>query len=199
MGRPALAGPPALPHGPADGRSTPGRRRASINMMKRRGPAAAVVHIGYHKTASTWLQVAAFPRLAGVRYGDVLLRQLAAHIATATDEEFFAGGVRGLLGAIAQAEGPILLSNEGLSGSRWHGDGRGLRNADRLRRVVPDARIVVVVRRQDEMLRSIHAQYVNEGGTRSLQDFVAGRAEGSSFLLDHLEYDRLVRRYADLF
>jgi hypothetical protein len=50
------------------------------------------------------------------------------------------------------------------------------------------------------MLRSIHAQYVNEGGTRPLRAFIDGRAvAGSRFSLRHLEYDRLVARYVHLF
>jgi hypothetical protein len=65
---------------------------------------------------------------------------------------------------------------------------------------VPGAQILLLVRRQDEMLRSIYAQYVHEGGTRSLRDFVGGgEIEGSRFSLLHLEYDQLVKCYVELF
>ena len=75
-----------------------------------------------------------------------------------------------------------------------------MRNAERLHGLLPAARILIAVRRQDEMLRSIHAQYVNEGGTRPLRAFIDGRGvAGSRFSLRHLEYDRLVGRYVDLF
>lgn len=159
------------------------------------------MHVGYHKTASTWLQVCVFPKLAGMRYGDRLLRRLVADLATAPDGAFFAAGLRGMLGQLERLPGgPLLLSDEGLSGSLWNGDGIGPRNAERLHLVLPRARILIVVRRQDEMLRSIHGQYVNEGGTRALRDFVEGvGVEGSRFSLRHLEYDQLVGRYVELF
>jgi hypothetical protein len=160
-----------------------------------------IVHVGYHKTASTWLQVSVFPHLADVRYGDPLLAHFVVNLATAADPTFFAAGFRGVLRQLEQiSSGPLLLSNEGLSGSLWDGDETGLRNAERLHALLPTARILIAVRRQDEMLRSIHAQYVNEGGTRPLRAFVEGRGvPGSRFSLRHLEYDRLVGRYVDLF
>jgi hypothetical protein len=160
-----------------------------------------VVHVGYHKTASTWLQLCVFPWLAGLRYGDPVLAQLARNLATAPDGSFFAGALRSVLRQIERLPGgPMLVSDEALSGSLWDGYGAGPRNAERLHPLVPRARILVIVRRQDEMLRSIHAQYVNEGGTRPLRAFVAGHdVVGSRFSLRHLAYDQLVGRYVELF
>ena len=167
----------------------------------RPGPAEHVIHVGYHKTASTWLQVCVFPYVAGLHYGDPLLGSFVVNLASAADHTFFAAGFRSVLRQIeGSSGGPLLLSYEGLSGSLWDGYGAGFRNATRLHSVAPGARILLVVRRQDEMLRSVHAQYVNEGGTRSLRDFIQGReVEGSRFSLRHLEYDRLVGRYVQLF
>ncbi len=162
---------------------------------------AHVLHIGYHKTASTWLQLHVFPNLRGLRCGEPLLRQLGANLATASDELLFASAFHASLRQLERLPGgPLLLSDEGISGSLWDGYGSGPKNAERLHRVLPRAKILIVVRRQDEMLRSIHGQYVNEGGTRPLRDFIAGRdLEGSRFSLRHLEYDHLVVRYVELF
>jgi hypothetical protein len=159
-----------------------------------------VIHVGYHKTASTWLQVCVFPHLAGVRYGDPLLDHLVANLATADDRMFFAEAFGSVLRQVEGLPGgPLLLSNEGISGTLWDVRDTGFRNAERLRRLMPGARIVLVVRRQDEMLRSIHAQYVNEGGTRPLREFVEREVEGCRFSLRHLEYDRLAGCYGELF
>jgi len=162
---------------------------------------APLVHIGYHKTASTWLQFCVFPGLSGARYGDLLLRQLVRNLATAPDEQFVAGGCRSILEHYAALSGgPLVLSDEAISGSLWESSETGWRSAKRLHAVLPRARILILVRRQDDMLRSIHGQYVNEGGTRPLRDFASGREiEGSRFALRHLEYDRLVGRYVELF
>jgi len=159
-----------------------------------------LIHVGYHKTASTWLQVCVFPYLAGVRYGDPLFDHLVTNLATADDRTFFAEAFRSVLRQIdALAGGPLLLSNEGIRGTLWNVRDTGFRNAERLRGLMPRARIVLVVRRQDEMLRSVHAQYVNEGGTRPLREFVERGVEGCRFSLRHLEYDRLAGCYVDLF
>jgi hypothetical protein len=160
-----------------------------------------VAHVGYHKTASTWLQLSVFPHLARYCFADARLRQLGLDLATADDGVFDADRTREALSAVATGSGQrLLLSNEGLSGSLWEGGAQGLRSAERLADVLPGARILVLVRRQDEMLRSIHAQYVNEGGTLGLGDFIAARSvEGSRFELGHLEYDRLAARYVALF
>jgi hypothetical protein len=163
--------------------------------------ASTIVHIGYHKTASTWLQLCVFPHLGQVRYGDPILRYLLADLATAPAESFFAAPFERVFRQSQEgATLPVLLSDEGVSGSLWDGYGAGPRSAERLAKVLPDSRILVLVRRQDDMLRSIHGQYVNEGGTRSLGDFLSGRRiEGSRLSLEHLEYDKLVRLYVDLF
>jgi sulfotransferase family protein len=168
---------------------------------RRRHREEHVVHIGYHKTASTWLQFYVFPYLAGLCYHDPLLGRVATNLATAESGSFFGADCRLLLRQIARRSGGrLLLSHEGLSGSLWDGYGSGLRTAERLRRVLPGARILVFVRRQQDMLRSIHAQYVNEGGTRTLRDFVESQElEGCRFSLRHLEYDQLVEHYVNLF
>lgn len=160
-----------------------------------------VAHVGYHKTASTWLQVSVFPHLARYRVDDPQLKRLGIDVATLHDDAFDVSAARRAIGDIvARSRSPVLVSNEGLSGALWEGDARGLRSAERLADVMPGARILLLVRRQAEMLRSIHAQYVNEGGTCGLAAFVDGhRVAGCRFDLRHLEYDRLAARYVELF
>jgi hypothetical protein len=73
-----------------------------------------VVHIGYHKTASTWLQLYVFPYLAGLCYRDPLLGRLVTNLATAESGLFFGADCRVLLRQIARRSGGrLLLSHEG--------------------------------------------------------------------------------------
>jgi hypothetical protein len=73
----------------------------------RRAPCARaeepIVHVGYQKTASTWLQVCVFPHLADVRYGDPLLARFLVNLATADDPTFIAAGFRGVLKQVASS------------------------------------------------------------------------------------------------
>src|SRR5262249_32612815 len=158
------------------------RSARSSRGYSRRDVESAIVHIGYPKTGSTWLQREVFPRL-GIRYGSAE-PELGRLIGELAEGEVDAEAFRR-----ARGEGPVLISNEGLVGSMWGPVENGLRNAERLHEVVPGARIAVLVRRQDEMLRSLYAQYVNMGGTRPPEGFLA------EFHPEHLEYDRLLSRY----
>src|SRR5262245_25738214 len=102
--------------------------------------AEPVVHVGYHKTASTWLQFCVFPLLRGIRYGEPPVHGLAHRLATATNDASLAADLCQLRRIARHPDEPLLLSSEGISGSLWDGDGSGLRNAARLHRALPGAR-----------------------------------------------------------
>lgn len=160
-----------------------------------------VFHIGYHKTASTWLRRSVFPNMAGVAYQSRNTGILAAwvrHLLEACDEEFLAAGMRETLRECERRAGgsTVVISNEELSGTLLGGGRLGLRNAARLHEVAPDARVLVVIRRQQDMARSIYAQYVNVGGFHSLEAFLEGEGR---FVSEDFAYDTLVSRYCTLF
>jgi hypothetical protein len=74
--------------------------------------------------------------------------------------------------------------------------------AERLARAFPDARILIFVRNQTEMIASAYKQYVEGGGSRSIHRFLRpSRAphKKPSFALDYLAYDGLVGHYESLF
>ena len=149
-----------------------------------------VVHIGYPKTGSTWLQQQVFPRLS-LPYGNADPRLRAAMTRLILDDAFDPADVR--------LKPPVLFSDEAICGDMFADVSHGFRSAERLHAVAPNARVLVLVRRQPDMVRSLYAQYVNMGGIGSLDDFLAGRAAGCLFTHQHLEYDRLVTHYAELF
>jgi hypothetical protein len=170
-----------------------------------------VIHIGWHKAASTFLQNGLF-RQIGANY-----QPLAAFPAEL--REAF-GTAPSLIDYVEMEEGfdPELLrtatlprdagggggltqeSNEELSG---HSHGFDLIDpfvtARNLAAAFPDARIVAVVRNQFDYLLSLYCYRVAVRGHehRSLARFVAeDLADG---LQKHLEYDRLIGEYTRLF
>lgn len=124
-----------------------------------------ILHIGLHKTATTYLQYEYFPRLKNVMY---------AH-----GNSFFVPWKN----QVPQQDENMLLSYEGFSGIAWNEDwkkgipnnhhwmGSFTDNIISLQRFFPDARIIAVFRRPGDLLLSMYKQYVQEGGYLSLNDF----------------------------
>jgi hypothetical protein len=124
------------------------------------------VHIGLHKTGTSFLQEQVFPHIAGLH----LIRGMAPLREELTRDT---GG------------GPILISSELLSGRPWPLLGSGdvqragrfasnFRSALRtLARLHPHARVLVGVRRHGGWLASLYRQYLHEGGELPLDRFFA--------------------------
>jgi hypothetical protein len=159
-----------------------------------------VIHIGYHKTGTTWLQRRLFAR-ADLGYRRIRLLQDGAPLYRLHDFEFDAArcraGVEPELAACVR-EGVIpVISMERLSGNPHAGgyDSRTL--ADRLLAVFPDARVLIGIREQRSMILSCYAQYVKAGGPCSLQRYLHAPEDGRrpGFRFAHFEYDCLIAYY----
>lgn len=163
------------------------------------------VHIGYHKTATTWLQHDVFPRhqalhpyVAGRVWNDPFLRCIVAE----SDGEFDAERARvayetGLLrlGGLEPSD-VVVVSAERLSGHAASGGYDTFRIAERLHATLPAARVLIVVRSQIDMIESEYRQLVGEGYPGRISSLWSSDAwKTASFDLGHYEYDRLVREY----
>ena len=165
---------------------------------------APLVHVGYPKTASTWLQNQLFscagngfravPPLEILEY--LVFRDGVTFDRTAALDSF----APHLADAESQGLLPVL-SNEVLVGDQTQG-GRywGAMVADRLHEVFPDARILMIVREQASMLVSSYRQYVRVGGSSTMTEFVQ-RQPGFDAVcrLDFFEYDQIIGYYQELF
>lgn len=162
-----------------------------------------LVHIGYHKTGTTWFQRELFgrpPFRMPLRYRDIVETLVYPH-----DLVFDAARARAALDPALSAPGSAgrvrVLSCERLSGNPHSGgyDSRTL--ADRVRATLPEARVWIVVRNQVDAIASNYRQYVREGGTGTLAYYLKGDPPERvpSFSLLHFEYHRLVLHYRELF
>ncbi len=166
------------------------------------------MHIGFHKTATTWFQRSVYPHVTSHAY--VPRGRVNRAVLEATAFHFDPSNSRELL-ALAPDVAPILCE-EALSGSLLGGGFMGFQSAQiahRLRALLPSARIVVFVRSQPEMIAATYLQYVRSGGTYAPHRFlwssdyarvgvVAPRRE-ARFSFDHFDYDRLIAHYVALF
>lgn len=127
-----------------------------------------LIHIGYHKTATTWLQRSVFvSRDAGFALAGSS-RDLPSYFANIHSFAFDPTAARDKFGPRverAEEEGLVpALSAERLSGDPHRGGFDGKLVADRLAETFPEARVLVVFREQGSMLYSLYKQYMKRGG-----------------------------------
>lgn len=167
-----------------------------------------LIHIGYHKTGTKWLQSRVFPSpdmgfSMPIRLRQIVLNQVALAHELDYDPVAVAPRVdRALRNGYLPGTVPVL-SHERLSGHPHSGGYDAATIAERLAALFGDARVLIVIREQRGALLSAYKQYVMEGGTASLRKYLvpprAGSARRPLFDPQHFAYDRLIGRYRDLF
>jgi hypothetical protein len=166
-----------------------------------------LIHIGYHKTGSTWLQKRVFNERA-YGYNQVMPR-------TIIDEEFvvinpFAFDPKEAASRFtewfeeADAHGLVpVLSHERLCGKQGTSGVDAMMIADRLVNAFPEGRVLIVIREQRSMMLSVYRAHLMRFGhlrinqvwrKRTLRE---RRTPGRS--LEYFEYHYLIRYYQQLF
>lgn len=127
-------------------------------------------HIGYHKTATTWLQNAIYPHLKEInfvgRFNPVQLKQEGLPDKTRFIDELSLvdnwdfESVKARYEALKEASRPTLLSHENILRPY-----KMERTALRLRQLADDedTRIIITIRRQDRLVFSRYSHDVNTG------------------------------------
>lgn len=164
-----------------------------------------LVHIGHHKTGSTWLQAKLFNRSDVGFTTPIQNLPLVDLMVTPNELVFDRDGVRKQLqdhAARTPAGVVSVFSAERISGNPHSGGYDSRLLADRVRYLFDDARILLVLREQNDMILSSYNQFIKRGGGISLERYTdtPGRRHISPlFDYAHLEYHRLIRVYYDLF
>ncbi|WP_336970686.1 sulfotransferase [Sphingobium aromaticiconvertens] len=168
-----------------------------------------LLHIGLHKTGSTWLQNDIFASAGhgfttatgGPRHGLVadFVTPDAFHYDAQTMRNAYCDHHR----AAAEKGLTLVLSHERLSGYPSSGGHDRRLIADRLFATFPEARVLIVLREQRALIRSMYSQHITDGGTGSIARFLdtpepaLGRRPG--FRLSFYEFDRTIAYYKSLF
>jgi hypothetical protein len=165
-------------------------------------PERIIFHVGYPKTASTWLQSRVFPHHPDIdfwkiRNGDCFIELLMAHDLDFDPEahrnRYFGNDKK-------KTTRPLLASWEGILSSPYTGGRDICRSASRLRSVFQDAGIIIVLRNQLSMIESLYKHYVSTGGWAGFETFLSFDRENGWWLgLDYFRYDRVVHYYQQLF
>jgi len=164
------------------------------------------IHIGEGKTGTTWLQKYGFhhPEISylGRPFDDELSSILKRMVHT-PDFMFnpvqFQSELQKYLEKKPKERKISGISWEWLisSGNLWKGD-HIFRNAERLRAVFGDIKVIYVIREQKSMLLSLYSQYIKMGGTLKLEEFLFDPYH-SIDCIEKLKYHYTIDKYIHLF
>lgn len=156
--------------------------------------AADLIHIGLHKTASTYLQRRVLPMWTShslVERQRPLYGALIAHVERAATADYLTSTIATAFAEIRAHGAPrrLVLSDEELGGQIFSG-AHTARSARRCAEALPDARVVAIIREPQAHARSLWAQFIKDGGTLDAEAFLTMQDPSplreERFLLDHL-------------
>jgi Sulfotransferase domain len=166
------------------------------------GPAAQplLVHVGYTKALSTWLQRFLFGRDPFVKVDRREILRIYQPNALVFDPDLVRGVFDELLAGVAPGQIGVL-SEERLSGDPHSGGHDGKEVADRLRALFQEARALIVVREQRSMLVSTYYQQLRDGGRLKPEAYFTEHRDATvpRFRFGQFEYHRLVEHYLHRF
>ena len=163
-----------------------------------------IIHIGYQKTGSTWLQHNLFPKIENFKYynnraiikKDFILQNRL---------EFNPKKLKKKYNNISNG---LIISHELLVGGGIHNGGiNGILPydfCDRLYSVFPDAEIIIFIRNQPDIIASAYNQYLRGGGNLSIskylyQDSFRALQKHFFFSFDFFKYDKIIAHYKKIF
>ena len=162
-----------------------------------------LIHIGYHKTATTWMQRLLFMPAHGYHQladHDQVFKHVTAPHGLRFDPEPMRQLISEAMTSVPNTGIPVV-SSELLSGNMFFGGRESEVYAERLKTIAPEARILISIRSQMQLLPSVYMQYVSRGGTMPYRQFFESPIPLGYFGFDpdHFAYDRLVAFYQTLF
>lgn len=157
------------------------------------------IHLGLHKTASTYLQKVFFP-LHAEECGYIQLREQAKsflrYILYTNDFEFDPCTALHILKTeIGDLDSTrkMTISDEQFCGSPWDNAKDRQRYFDRLNGIFPEAKYIVVFRNHYEMIESLYLQYIKTGGSATLRQFLSHKSHPLEFSNGaYLNYDAYI-------
>ena len=167
------------------------------------------IHIGYHKTATTWFQTYGYPSIPSI----FLLNHPKSHYYRAFMDYFvnpddFSFDYKVFLDEfwLPQHKSHNNLNEfkvegvceENLSGHFWTG-----RNSDtllnRIETCFDTPRIIICIREQRSMFRSLYSNYVKNGGSLSAKQLLTDIPFEGALLREKLCYHRMIKAAQDKF
>ena len=157
------------------------------------------LHLGMPKTGTTFLQTRCFPFLTGIRYRDPRIMNLLDQIAYTNpaflDLDLIKREADGIMDAAGES---MLISHERLFGNMLSNFWDHTYITRSLKHLFPDARIIIVIRRQDELVESIYKQSLQSGYHQRIDSFLNYRKKALQDAADTLGQPNLDVKQLDL-
>lgn len=166
-----------------------------------------LIHVGCIKCGSTWMQRRLFPALqdvdfVGKRYvADEWGKPIWNGIVHDSEFSFDARKYAALLEAQASClrNSFHIISSESLAGQPYDGPPDVVRSADRIKAIFPEAKILMVIRKQACFFESMYKQFLLNGGMLSFEKFRRSNTRHCRFDYEFMEFHRLAEYYIRLF
>ena len=179
---------------------------------------APLIHIGYHKTGSTWLQQELFVRGHSVfepfSFTDLGHSTLAKHFILGPEGYLLSPFddncieinkqielIKRKFPDVSHVSKIPVLSSERLSGNPNCSGFDSKSIAKRLRKIFSSAKILIVIREQTSFLLSNYFQYLSDGGIHGLKKYLSIHYDGRRpyFSPNYIDYLPLIKYYSHLF
>lgn len=161
-----------------------------------------IIHIGYHKTGTTWFQKNIYPYVMNKKYiqRDIVRKMFLEKSGLDFDARYVKNYFKNTY------EENIIICEEELTGNIHTGGHHGfltLGICHRLKNIFPEAKIVIFIRSQQSIIASTYKQYIKMGGNYSSKEYLFHKGTYPHrvplFSFDHFNYYDLISEYSKLF
>lgn len=156
------------------------------------------VHIGFHKTATTFLQKNFFPKLKNIKYMNHKCNNLLLDLSY--NPFFHKNNYKITFPDFS------LISKESLSGDPFFNRKDRIKILKDIKSYFSDyeIKIIVCLREQSSFIKSLYVQYVQIGGTENFDNFLSNKKKLFPYkvknpFLNIFEYDKYVKKLYELF
>ena len=167
-----------------------------------------IIHVGLHKSGSTFLQSKIFPEIKNHIYlgfyNSNLLLEEVRYFQNCSNYSFNENKIKNLVEFINNCKNKnrnFLISSEAFTGglpSLAYGTGVFIEMiAGRIKKYIPNPKIVLILRNQRDIICSTYKDDIQLGYTCNFDEWVKERLKMNSF--EYYKYDKMVSCYQNIF
>jgi hypothetical protein len=178
--------------------------RPPVFSFQNNGFQPPLIHIGYPKCISSWLQQHLFqPQYGYTTVMNPVLVQLNLidPVPLAFDPAHMEKFLNDRVTSEIIGDRIPVITSEALSGNMFCGGYNSKELANRLFEIFPEGKVLIIVREQKSMIRSLYSTIVSWGMPHSIERLLApvDARKIPQYNSVYLQYDRLVSYYRNLF